>query len=141
MSGHSVYSSLGGHRNCKGAFHGDSESDCSGAVCDTHADVSLLAVAENEPTTNICQPDSAAGIGVVLGFPLSGIRDPHRDAVGLAFYAQAHEPATCPHGHTVLNSILDQGLNRKNRNRGRQGVSIDLQFAAKFWAEAQLLDL
>ena len=102
-------------------------------------DVSLLAVAEHEPTANIGQPD--AGIGAVRGFPFPGVRDSHRDPLELAFDVQVHEARARPRGYTVFDGIFDQGLNRKNRNRGRQSVSVDFQLAAKFRAEAQLLDL
>src|ERR1019366_3917004 len=139
VSGHSVDPYLGGHRNCKGAFHGDRESDCGGAVCDTHADVSLLAVAEHEPPANIGQPD--AGIGAVRGFPFPGVRNSHRDAVELALDVQVHETPASPRGYAVFDGILDQGLNRQNWNRSRQCVSVDLQLAPKFRAKAQLLDL
>src|SRR5258708_12703516 len=103
-------------QNCKWALHRDGESHGSSPVRDTHFDVCLLAIAEDEPTTNICQPDAFVGIGLVPCVPFSGIRDAHRDSIALAFYLHAHISPTHFRAHPVPNPLFNKRLIAKTRN-------------------------
>src|SRR5579863_7480402 len=119
----------------KWALHRDGESHGGSPVCNAHFDVSLLAIAEYEPAANIYQSDAFVGIGIVAGFPFSGIRDSYRDSIGLAFDSHAHIPRARPRGNAVPNGVFDQGLDGKNWNRNRQGLRVNFQLAAEFRAE------